>query len=166
MTTCNERIRRVIEPGTPTADRIFGAVKKFTEAGVCCGINIDPIIPLITDGDEELYEIVRRCKSAGLQHVFGEILRLRADIWERMKITLELLNIPCGINRYQHIYHFEDDPNSNYVGVEKRYAEKILGRLELMIRNCGMSYKFPDCMQSRSINKSCSGQTTMLNYIL
>jgi DNA repair photolyase len=166
ITTCSERIRRVIEPGTPTADRIFEAVKKFTEAGVRCGINIDPIMPLITDSDEELYKIVSRCKAAGLQHVFGSILRLRADIWERMKIALKLLKIPYGIDQYLHIYRFEDVPTSNYVGAEKRYTEKTLGRLELMIRNCGMSYKFPNYMQSRSINKYCSGQTTLLNYIL
>ena len=49
ITTCDEKVRRVIEPGTPPAHSMFKVIKKFADAGVCCGVNIDPIIPFITD---------------------------------------------------------------------------------------------------------------------
>ncbi|MCI0563151.1 MAG: radical SAM protein, partial [Nitrososphaera sp.] len=42
ITSCNEKVRRVVEPGTPPADKIFATIKKFTEAGVRCGVNVDP----------------------------------------------------------------------------------------------------------------------------
>ncbi len=165
ITTYNERIRRIIEPGTPTANRIFETIKKFTESGLCCGITIDPIMPLITDGDRDFCEIVDRCKAAGLQHIFGEILRLRDDIWKRMKIAINLLKIPYGVDEYKRIYHFEDTPNSNYIAADKRYAEKTLGHLKQIIENYGMSSKFPDYVRSRRINKFCSGQTTLLSFV-
>src|SRR5437588_1664736 len=57
ITTCNEKIRRVIEPGTPPAASMFRIIKKFSEAGICCGVNVDPIMPLITDTEEELEEV-------------------------------------------------------------------------------------------------------------
>jgi DNA repair photolyase len=46
ITTCDEKIRRVIEPGTPPASSMFGVIKEFTDSGICCGVNIDPIICL------------------------------------------------------------------------------------------------------------------------
>jgi DNA repair photolyase len=101
VTTCDEKVRRIVEPGTPPARRIFEAIKKFTDAGVCCGVNIDPIIPLVTDSDQELEAVVKTCKEAGLRHVFGAPLRLRTDIWQRMKVVLRMLEIPKAIDCYK-----------------------------------------------------------------
>ena len=49
ITTCNENIRRIVEPGTPPASAMFKVIKRFSDAGIRCAVNIDPIIPLITD---------------------------------------------------------------------------------------------------------------------
>src|SRR5919197_789576 len=57
ITTCNERIRRLIEPGTPSASCIFALIDKFIDDDVRCGVNIDPILPLITDSQEEIEAI-------------------------------------------------------------------------------------------------------------
>ncbi len=54
ITTCNEKKRRIIEPGTPPANKIFKVINKFADSGLCCGVNIDPIIPLVTDTEQEL----------------------------------------------------------------------------------------------------------------
>lgn len=164
ITTCNERIRRAVEPGTPPARRIFEAIKKFTDAGVCCGVNVDPIMPLITDTDEELDAVLKSCKQAGLQHVFGAVLRLRTDIWERMKLVLQLLEIPGGIEKYRQIYNFEEPLDSKYVAADKKYAEKVIDSLERMIESHGMSCDFPRHLGPRRIDRLHLGQTTLHNY--
>lgn len=69
ITTCDENIRRLIEPGTPPADVIFGAIRKFVDAGVCCAVNIDPILPLITDSGAHLDKIIAGCSNNGVRHV-------------------------------------------------------------------------------------------------
>jgi DNA repair photolyase len=166
ITACSERIRRVVEPGTPPASRIFAAIKKFTDAGVCCGVNIDPIMPLVTDSESELDAVVDACKAAGLRHVFGAMLRMRADIWERMKAVLKLLEVPDGINEYKRIYRFEEPISSSYVAADKRYAEKVISRLEQKIKSRGMLCDFPDYMGPRQIDKSHLGQTTLLSYLV
>ena len=91
VTTCSEKIRRVIEPGTPPANSIFSTIRKFTDSGIRCGVNIDPILPLITDSEEDIESIVDSCNRSGVDYVVGAFLRLRADILERMQIILELL---------------------------------------------------------------------------
>lgn len=165
ITTCNEKIRRVVEPGTAPAGRILAAVKKFTDAGVCCGVNVDPIMPLVTDSDWELDAVADACKAAGLRHMFGAMLRLRTDIWERMKIVLKLLEIPGGVETYKRIYNFQEPLNSSYVAANREYAEKILNGFEQKITGRGMLCDFPDYMGPQRIDKSCLGQTSLLSYL-
>ncbi len=166
ITTCNEKIRRVVEPGTPPAGRMFEAIKKFTDAGVCCGVNIDPIIPLATDTDEELETVVESCKEAGLRYVFGAMLRLRTDIWERMKLALRLLEIADGIEKYKQIYKFEEPLDASYVPADKNYAERIIHSLEKRIKSHGMDCDFPTYMGSRQINRLHLGQTSLNSYLI
>jgi DNA repair photolyase len=166
ITTCNEKKRRIIEPGTAPANKMFKVIKKFADAGLCCGVNIDPIIPLVTDNEQELAELVRSCREAGVHHVFGAPLRLRTDIWERMKLVLQLLEVSDGTERYKEIYGFEEPLGSSYVTTYKGYVNKIIGKLESMIKSNGMMCDFPDYLGARSIDKSSLGQTTLQSFLV
>ena len=166
ITTCNEAKRRIVEPGTPPASRMFEAIKKFTDAGVCCGVNVDPIIPLVTDTDEELEIVVKNCSDVGLKHVFGAMLRLRTDIWERMKLALRLLEIPDAIEKYKHIYRFEEPLDANYVSASDSYADKVIACLEQKVKSQGMSCEFPEYLGQQRIDKSHLGQITLHNFLV
>lgn len=166
ITTCNEAKRRIIEPGTPPASRMFEAIKKFTDAGICCGVNVDPIMPLVTDTDEELENIVKSCSDAGLKHVFGAILRLRTDIWERMKLALQLLEIPHAIEKYKQIYRFDEPLDANYVSANDSYAGNVIASLEKKVKSYGMSCEFPDYLGPQRIDKSHMGQVTLHNFLM
>ena len=165
VTTCNEKIRRIVEPGTPPASRIFKVIKKFSEAGLCCGVNIDPIIPLVTDNEQDLDGLVKACRESGVRHVFGAPLRLRTDIWQRMKIVLRLLEVPDGFKRYQEIYGFEEPLGSSYVTADRKYVNRIIGMLESMIKSNGMMSDFPDSLGPRKIDRSSLGQTTLQSFL-
>ena len=152
VTTCDEKIRRVIEPGTPPSDAIFRVIRKFVDAGVCCVVNIDPIIPLITDSEIQLDQILDACNDNGVKHVFGAVLRLRADIWERMKTVLRLLDIREGIHEYQKtVFQFLEpiQPGVN-IGSSKSYENRILDVLKHRIRRRGMIPDFPTFIWKRN----------------
>jgi len=165
VTTCDERIRRVLEPGTPPASRLFSAIKKFIESGVSCAVNIDPIIPLITDSDEELETLVNNCKATGLDHVFGALMRIRGDIWERMKMVIKLLGIQDGERLYRQIYDLQEPITSNYVTANKEYAQTILGMLETKVSHAGLHFGFPIDMTPKVLDRSHLGQTTLTGYL-
>lgn len=145
ITTCDEKIRRLIEPGTPPSDAIFSTMRRFVEAGVCCVVNIDPILPLITDSEVHLDEILDACSDIGVRHVCGAVLRLRADIWERMKTVLASLDIHDGIHDYQNtIFQFLEPirPGVN-IGSSKLYENRIIDILKYRIQCKGMIPEFP-----------------------
>ncbi len=166
VTTCQENTRRLIEPGTAPSNKIFNTIKKCAEAGLCCGVNIDPIIPLVTDTECEMNELIKACKEAGVRHAFGAPLRLREDIWERMKAVLRFLEIPDGIERYkEEIYGFEEPLESNYVTAKPSYVNNIISKLESMIQNNGIRCDFPDYLGPQKIDKSSLGQTTLQRFL-
>ena len=171
ITTCDEKIRRLIEPGTPPAHSMFKVIKKFADAGISCGVNIDPILPNITDSQSRILEIIDRCNDAGARYVFGALLRLRYDIWERMKTILELLDIENGIDEYKNvIYQFREPLKPGYnVTASKTYETKVIQYLKEKVLEKGMIFDFPDFIGRRCLNsnKSYNGghQVMLMSYM-
>jgi DNA repair photolyase len=163
-----------MEPGTPPACSIFKVIKKFAAAGVRCGVNIDPILPLITDRQDHVQDIVDSCYDAGVGFVFGALLRLRSDIWERVKIILKLLHSEKAIEEYKNaIYQFTEPLKPWFnVGANRSYETSVLQKVKEKVLQKGMIYDFPDLIRSRRLNSNknpsahpCGEQAVLLNYM-
>jgi DNA repair photolyase len=174
ITTTDENVRRLVEPGTPSAYTMFKVIKKFADAGVRCCVNIDPIIPLITDCPDHVQRIIDSCFNAGVGYVFGALLRLRSDIWERMKIILKLLNIENGIDIYKNIIYQFKEPLKPWfnVGTNKSYDTSVLRDLKEKVLQKSIRFDFPDLIRSRHLNSnknrsaySGGEQAVLLSYI-
>lgn len=115
VTTSDEKVRRILEPGTPPTPSLFNVMKKFTDKQIRCAVNIDPIIPLITDSNENMNSIISLCQQTGIRNVFGAFLRLRYDIWNRLKIAFELLkmDLDFSVDHYRKIYSFSEPIRHN-----------------------------------------------------
>ena len=135
---------------------MFSVIRKFTDAGINCGVNIDPILPLITDSEEEVASIIDNCNRSGVGYVFGTLLRLRADIWERMQIILKLLDVNDGIEVYKkRIYQFTEPLKPSYnIAANESYSSKLLQNLENKVLEKGMFFDFPDFIGDRRIKAS------------
>lgn len=172
ITTCNEDIRRVIEPGTPPASSMFKVIKRFSNAGIRCAVNIDPIIPLITDSSNDIESIVDNCHQAGIRYVSGATLRLRADIWERMKIILEMLNKQEeGVKKYKRLFSFTEPIEQGYnLAVDRFYSTMILENIKEKVMDRGMSFDFPYLReikynQSNKLKNKDKNQITLMNFM-
>jgi DNA repair photolyase len=144
ITTNNENIKRVIEPGTPTSKSVFRVIEKFCKSGIKCVINIDPILPLITDSTESIASIIDSANDIGVEYVSGAILRLRYDIWERMKYILQTLKIDNSIKLYEKIFKFKDPINfKKNLNAEREYSVSIMNFLENELQKKGMKFGYP-----------------------
>jgi DNA repair photolyase len=170
ITTCDEGIRRKIEPGTPPASAMFEVIKRFGDADVRCAVNIDPIIPLVTDSPKDIESILDNCLGAGVHHVFGATLRLRADIWERMKTILKVLDKEDKIKEYNRLFHFNEPIRQGHnLAVGKAYSNTVLENLKEAVNSRGMSFGFPNLVGGRYIETSKppgdKKQLTLMNFI-
>jgi len=173
ITTANEKLRRILEPGTPPALSMFKVMEKFTNKQIRCAVNIDPIIPLVTDSDENIDAIISLCKANRIKNVFGAILRIRYDIWDRLKVAFALLNmnLDFSINHYKRIYAFaEPILHGNNLSMERGLESTFLNELKSKVLESGMIYSFPELRENRFLNNtkfknSDKKQLTLNNYL-
>lgn len=169
ITTCDETIKRIIEPGTPTSDSIFKVIKKFAMGGVKCAINIDPIMPFITDSKSTFEKILNYAAANGVQYVSSGILRLRADIWKRVQFILQTLHKQDVIKQYVKIYNINNYTITKYsLLVENEYSYKILNLVRNECRKRSLQYKFPNLINKKNhdVSNKNSRVVTLLDYII
>jgi len=79
VTTADPDICKIIEPNvSPPADR-FRAIQKLADADVFAGVHMNPILPFITDFEENIKRVVENAANSGAKYVlcygFGMTLR-------------------------------------------------------------------------------------------
>jgi len=80
--TLDEAVWRATEPGTPHPRRRVEAVARLNEAGIPCGVLVAPVLPGLSDGDEQLAEVVEACVAAGATSINAMYLHLRPGVRE------------------------------------------------------------------------------------
>jgi len=76
ITTLRTRLARLLEPRAPRPDLRLDAVKKLREAGIAAGVFAMPVLPGLTDGEEDLDALARGAREAGAQWFGASVLFL------------------------------------------------------------------------------------------
>src|ERR1017187_2598528 len=76
ITTLDEKLARLLEPRAPRPELRLQAVQKLRSAGVCVGVNPNPIMPGITDSDASLDAVARAARDHGAMTFGGGALYL------------------------------------------------------------------------------------------
>ncbi len=80
--TLDREVWRLTEPGTPPPDRRVEAVRRLNEAGIDCGVLVAPLLPGLSDGDDQIRSVVGACLDAGAVSVGAIPLHLRPGVRE------------------------------------------------------------------------------------
>ena len=78
ITTPNDELSKVIEPRVCPSSKRFEAIKELTDNGIFAGIMMNPVLPFITDSEEDIKELVRLAHENGakfIQTYMGMTLR-------------------------------------------------------------------------------------------
>jgi DNA repair photolyase len=67
ITTLRTRLARMLEPRAPRPDLRLAAVRELRRAGISAGVFAMPVLPGITDREEELDALARAARDAGAQ---------------------------------------------------------------------------------------------------
>ena len=78
VTTADDNLCRKIEPNVCLSSERFEALTKMSEAGLKVGITLTPVLPFVTDNEENLLTIVKYAHKCGVKYIhagFGMTLR-------------------------------------------------------------------------------------------
>ena len=101
--TLDERVWRTTEPGTSPPRQRLRAAKVLADAGVRVGIGLAPILPGLSDRPEQLAEVVRAAREAGVDGVWANQLYLRPGTREHFLESLAR-DWPDELERYERLY--------------------------------------------------------------
>jgi DNA repair photolyase len=101
--TVDEDVWRKSEPGTPHPRKRLDAVARLNESGIPCGVMIAPILPGISDSQEQLRAVVSAALDAGATHVSPILLHLRPGVKEVYMRWLEE-TYPDLVPKYKAMY--------------------------------------------------------------
>jgi DNA repair photolyase len=68
----NEQIASIVEPGAPSPDRRFLALRELNDVHVNTYLMAAPIIPGLCDSEEALVELVRKARDAGVRRIIWD----------------------------------------------------------------------------------------------
>lgn len=93
ITTLDEEVRRLVEPGAPSSGRRFAAMRALSEIGIETWLFLGPVISGLNDPAENIEAIVTRAAEAGARRILYDRyrpkplanLRMRQALGERFK---------------------------------------------------------------------------------
>ncbi len=103
IATLDEEVWRRTEPGAPHPRRRVEAVARLNEAGVASGVLLGAVLPGISDGEDQLREVVDACVAAGAVSVGVVALHLRPGVREHFLADLGH-QFPEQVEAYERRY--------------------------------------------------------------
>ncbi|NAZ24437.1 MAG: radical SAM protein [Thermofilum sp.] len=76
VSTLDEKLARILEPGAPAPKERLETMKKCREKGFLTGVCYIPVLPFISDREEQLDEMIKVAKEHGANYVLVGALTL------------------------------------------------------------------------------------------
>jgi DNA repair photolyase len=101
--TLDDEIWRRTEPGTAPPRQRLRALARLVEAGIDARVGMAPILPGLSDRQEQLAEVVREARAAGATGIWANLLYLRPGTREHFLTALER-DWPELLPEYERLY--------------------------------------------------------------
>ncbi len=120
ITGIDEKMREKIEPGGVSYKRRFDMLKSFKDTNVKTGLHIMPVIPYLTDSNENLEGLFMNGRDAGVDYAIVQALNLRGET-KFVFMTFIKIEFPQIYNDLMNMYKTGYAPREYRI----RLAEKI-----------------------------------------
>ncbi|ANE46975.1 radical SAM protein [Paenibacillus swuensis] len=129
--TVNTNVWRRFEPSTPSPAKRLDTVKTLVEEGLPAGIFMAPILPLITDTDNELDLFVRVAAASKASFVMPSFLRLNTSEVKYWFFETLRTHYPEFVTTYASYYHASHHLPDGYRLPMKKKVHTLLARYGL-----------------------------------
>lgn len=121
ITTADDVLAKIIEPGAPASSERFAALKELTDGGIFAGVLLMPLLPFIQDDEENLRDIVEKAAESGAKFIYP-----------RFGVTLR------G-NQKEFFYHHLDN---KFPDVKKKYIQNYGNKIYCNSPNSRKLYSY------------------------
>ncbi len=120
ITTPNDKLSKIIEPNVCASSKRLQAIKKLSDSGIFTGIMMNPVLPFITDKEEDIKELVKLASKFGAKFIHTY-----------MGMTLRE-------NQRDYYFHKLDQ---HFIGLKEKYIQYYKGRYNCVTPNYKKLYK-------------------------
>ena len=134
FSTLDEKLAKQIEPGAPAPKIRLDTLKLCIDNGLLSGVNAMPLLPFITDTDEELEKIIASAKEYGANFIFIAGLTLFGNGEKDSKeLFFKFLSAhyPHLIEKYKEMYGSVYYPSWQYQQQLKRRADALCEKYKI-----------------------------------
>lgn len=138
VTTMDETVAGLIEPGAPSPQQRIDAVRQLSDAGIRTGVHLMPILPYLTSDKESMEAVYKASSDAGVEYVLAGPVNLkgttRKGFFEsiRQSFSYEYGKINRLYKDKQEYKHYKDRLRHNIISLKETY--KLVGYRELTKR--------------------------------
>ena len=162
ITTFDEQIAGRFEPGASPPDRRLEAMRQVAGAGVMTGVAMMPLLPGVTDGEDNIKDIASRVRDAGGQFVLGGGLTLKEGVQRNRYMDFLESHYPEALPLYSQLYGSGFEPRGGY-------GPKLLRRVREICAQSGMSDRMSRPVlpgDSLALNKRIAERLLLRTYDL
>ena len=120
ITTPYDELSKIIEPNVCASSERLQAIKKLSDSGIFVGIMMNPVLPFITDNEEDIKELVKLAYENGAKFIHTY-----------MGMTLR---------ENQRDYYF-DKLDEHFIGLKEKYIKYYGDRYNCVVLNAKRLYK-------------------------
>jgi DNA repair photolyase len=103
ITTLDERIRKVFEPGAPPTMRRLKALRTLSRKGIQTGVFVAPVLPYLSDSTKALDGIIKAARLAGAVSIKFDTLNPYPIVWRNVRRLIKT-HFPEAIDQYDYFY--------------------------------------------------------------
>jgi DNA repair photolyase len=114
---------RQLEPRAPRPDLRLEAMRALSADGIRARLFLMPVLPLLTDGDAGLRELLAAALAAGAREAISQALFLRTEMTWRFFLEFVEREVPWALARYRALYPVPGNaPRAYREDIERRVA--------------------------------------------
>jgi DNA repair photolyase len=130
VTTMNEQVRKVFEPGAPPTEKRFKALRTLAHSGIRTSVFVAPVLPHLSDSERNLGNILKAAKLAGAEYVMFDTLNPYPKVWRNVRKIVKT-HFSKAIESYDYYY-----------ANRKRYKARLRDRIARLGDRYNIEYKF------------------------
>jgi DNA repair photolyase len=134
FSTLDEKLAKQIEPGAPLPQKRLETLKFFSDNGFLCGVNAMPLLPYISDTEEEIEKIVAAAKQYGANYILIAGLTLFGnDERDSKQLVFRFLrnNYADLLEKYEKMYGSVYYPSWQYQQELKKRGDTLCEKYKI-----------------------------------